>query len=471
MSKLTDQESFGVTTIPEESRTASPNTFFPVFLGANLSLSVMVFGWLAILYGLSWWQAVSAIVVGTFVASIFVSASSLLGWKTATNNSVSSGAFFGVRGRLVASFIGLLLCLQYVALTIWSGGETISAGWARLTNEDSSNVTLTLGYLVISVLIVLLAIVGYKLILMVNKVIVPAMLILITLSIFAFADSFDFNYAGTPDLYALEEFWPTWILAALTCGAAGPISYVTQTGDWSRYVSERSTTARGLVTKSFLSMFIGLTIPTIFGAYIGVVAFDENSFAAGYVMNSPNWLLVPLLLIAVIGSLGQGSINLYSMGLDLDAIAPKLSRSQSTYAVAAISTGLVFIGKFIYDAESAVTNSVLFLTCMATAWFAITFTGYIKVKGFFVKTDLQVFNQGLRGGKYWFKSGWNLNALIAWLVGTSVGVMGVSTEEYQGVLANFFNSIDISLPASAVSAVVVYLLLERIKPSSTHNQL
>ena len=88
----------------------------------------MVFGWLGILYGLSWWQSVSAILVGTLIAAAFVSASALLGWRAATNNSVSSGAFFGVRGRLIASFVGLLLCIQYVALTIWTGGEMISAG-------------------------------------------------------------------------------------------------------------------------------------------------------------------------------------------------------------------------------------------------------------------------------------------------------------------------------------------------------
>jgi purine-cytosine permease-like protein len=82
------------------------------------------------------------------------------------------------------------------------------------------------------------------------------------------------------------------------------------------------------------------------------------------------------LFIGFVGSLGQGSINLYSMGLDMDAILPKLSRLKSTFLVAAISTGLVFIGKFVYDAEVAVTNSVLFLTCLASAWIAISLYGY-----------------------------------------------------------------------------------------------
>jgi len=98
-------ESIGIDTVPDNQRTGKPRNIISVFVGSNLSLSVMVFGWLGILYGLSWWQSVSAILVGTFVAAAFVSASSLLGWRAATNNSVSSGAFFGVKGRLIASFV------------------------------------------------------------------------------------------------------------------------------------------------------------------------------------------------------------------------------------------------------------------------------------------------------------------------------------------------------------------------------
>jgi purine-cytosine permease-like protein len=155
-------ESIGVTTVPENQRTGKPRNIISVFVGSNLSLSVMVFGWLGILYGLSWWQSVSAIVVGTVLAAVFVSASSLLGWRAATNNSVSSGAFFGVKGRLIASFVGLLLCIQYVALTVWTGGEVLSAGWARLTGSDVSDSLTAIGYALIAISVVTFAVLGYS---------------------------------------------------------------------------------------------------------------------------------------------------------------------------------------------------------------------------------------------------------------------------------------------------------------------
>ncbi len=454
-------ESIGVDTVPDSQRTGKPRNIISVFVGSNLSLSVMVFGWLGILYGLSWWQSVSAILVGTLIAAAFVSTSALLGWRAATNNSVSSGAFFGVKGRLIASFVGLLLCIQYVALTVWTGGEIISAGWARLTDTEVSDLLIAIGYTVIAIAVVVFAVLGYSWILKLSKYVSYLMGALVVLTIIGLWSAFDPTYPGDPEVYALGSLWPTWFLTALTCGAAGPISYVTQTGDWSRYISESAHSAREIVKNTFVAMVVGLSIPTIFGAFVAVAAFDEESFAGGFVAGSPSWLLIPLLLIGFIGSLGQGSINLYSMGLDMDAIVPKLSRLQSTVLVAGISTGLVFIGKFIYDAEAAVTNSVLFLTSLASSWIVISLYGYYKNKGNFDKAALQVFNKRETGGKYWFTGGWNLKATFSWVVGSVVGILGISTVDYVGPIAAALGDVDVSVPGAVISALVVYALLER----------
>jgi purine-cytosine permease-like protein len=455
-------ETFGVDTIPESERIAKPASIIPIFLGSNMALSVMVFGWLAVLYGLSWWQSVSAILVGTIVAALFVSSSALLGWSGATNNSVASGAIFGVRGRLIASFVGLLLCIQYVALTVWTGGEIISSGWARITDSKVTDGLLVVGYLAIAIAIVAFAILGYKYLVKLNNVIVYLMYGLAVLSAIALSGSFDFNYAGTPDLYALGTFWPTWFLAVLTCGAAGPVSLVTQTGDWTRYVSG-SAKKLEVVRNSFIAMTFGLAVPTLFGAFIAVAAFDEESFVAGYVAGAPSWLLVPLLLIGFIGSLGQGSVNLYSMGLDMDAILPRLSRLKSTLLVSAIATGLVFIGKFAYDAEAAVTNACLFLTALGTAWIAIALFGYYRMGGSFHKEDLQVFNKRTQGGLYWYQAGWSIKATIAWVVASACGIMGISSVDYTGPIASALGGVDVSVIAPAVVGITIYWVLDRKK--------
>jgi purine-cytosine permease-like protein len=455
-------ETLGVDTIPTAERTAKASSIIPIFLGSSMSLSVMVFGWLSILYGLSWWQSVSAILIGTLVAALFVASSALLGWSGATNNSVASGAIFGVRGRLVASFVGLLLCIQYVALTVWTGGEIISAGWARLTDSKETDALLGSGYLIIAAAVVFFALFGYRYLVKLNNILVYAMYLLAVLSIIALSKNFDFNYAGDPELYALGTFWPTWILAVLTCGAAGPISLVTQTGDWSRYISE-STSRNEVVRNTFMAMFFGLSIPTLFGAFVAVAAFDEDSFVAGYVAGSPTWLLLPLLLIGFIGSLGQGSVNLYSMGLDMDAILPRLSRLQSTLLVSAIATALVFLGKFYYDAEAAVTNACLFLTALATAWIAIALFGFYRKGGVLNKEDLQVFNQRKEGGSYWYQAGWSMKATISWVIASATGILGISSVDYTGPIANMLGGVDVSVIAPAVVGIAIYWIWDSLE--------
>ena len=452
-------ETRGVDTVPDSERTAKPGSLIRVFLGANLSLSVMVFGWLAILYGLGFWEAVSAIVVGTLLGAAFVARTSLLGWKAATNNSVASGAYFGVRGRLVGSFVGLLITMQYIALTVWTGGEMATASLGKLLGFESSDLALSAGYALIALLIVVFAIIGYRFIVKLNSVIAPVMLVLMVLSVVALWPSFDPGYAGDPQLYALGSFWPTWLLAVITTGLAGPVSYVTQTGDWARYIS-RSHSEGEIVSKTFLAMVIGLSLPTVFGAFVATAAFDEFSFAAGYVAGSPVWLVVPLLLVAIVGSLGQGSINLYSMGLDLDAILPRLSRTKSTILVAVLSTTLVFVGKFVFDAEAAVTNSVLFLTALATAWASISMFMYWRTRGEFNQADLQVFNSGGSGGKYWYVSGWNFKAVIAWILGSGSGILAISSADYLGPISELFAGIDLSVPMAALVAIAVVTILD-----------
>jgi len=457
-------EQYGVDTIPESARTSSPRDVVAILLGGNMALSVGVFGWLSILYGLSWWASVSAIVAGTAVGALVVTPLALLGFRAATNNSVSSGAYFGVRGRLVASVIGLLLCLGYVALTIWTGGEALVAVADRLTGAETSALQNIVGYGVLALAVAIVAVFGYRWLLRVNTLIVVVVGIAMLLTVIGLAGKFDATYPGAPEAYALGSFWPTWLLAALTAGIAGPLSYVTQLGDWTRYISPRRHRPVALLVGMFTGLLIGLLIPTLWGAYVSSILFDENSFPAGLVAGVPSWLLVPVVLAALVGSVGQGAMNLYSMGLDLDAILPRLSRTQATAVVTVLATVLVFLGKFVWDAEVAVTAFVVFLTSLATPWAAVTLIGLWRTRGHFDQPDLQVFNQRRTGGRYWYTGGWNPAAVLAWLVGSVIGVLSNATASFTGPIANALGGVDASFVTSGLAAAAAYLILIAMRP-------
>jgi len=329
----------------------------------------------------------------------------------------------------------LLICLQYCALTIWTGGDSIAAGLARISGTESSSAITVAAYAVIALAIVTIAVYGFRWLLILNRWLPIAMAIVMLMVVATWWSFFDPTYPGVPEELALGDYNATWLLSAITAGAAGPISYVTLTGDWSRYISPAKHSPRAVAQFTFIGLFLGNVIPCLFGAFISVIAFDVDSFAGGFVAGAPSNLLIPIVALGLVGSLGQGGLNLYSMGLDLDAILPRLSRTQSTVLVAAMSVSLVFLGRFVFDLEAAVTNVALFLTSLASAWAAIALIGYVRHRGHFDRDDLQVFNRREKGGRYWFSGGWNVRATLAWVAGSVAGILGISTVDYVGPIA------------------------------------
>lgn len=154
------------------------------------------------------------------------------------------------------------------------------------------------------------------------------------------------------------------------------------------------------------------------------------------------------------------------MGLDLDAILPRWSRTRSTLTMAAVSTVLVLLGRFVFSAEAAVTTFVVVLTSLATPWAVVTMLGFLRVGGRFDTEALQVFNRRGSGGAYWFTRGWNPGAVLAWAAGSLVGVLSNSTEAYEGPVAAALGGVDVSFVTSGLVAAAVYLAVVRLQPAA-----
>lgn len=456
----------GVETLDDAERTSEPRDVALMLIGANMALSVAVFGWLPIAFGLGFWASLSATIIGTLAGAIFIAPLALVGHRAATNNSVASGAFFGVLGRLIGSVIGLLLCLGYTALTVWTGGEALVGGLSRLTGTEYGSGAAALAYGLIGLGVTVTAIFGYRLLLRLNSLLVVAVGIAFALGVFAYWKTFDASYGGTPDNLVLGSFWPTWLLAALTAGVSGPVSYATLLGDWTRYVRPGSSGIR-ILWVTCIGLIVGLLIPTLFGIVSAAATLGDpdRSYVAGLVLDAPAWYVPILLFTAIAGSFGQAGVNLYSMGLDMDAIFPRLTRLQSTALVALISTALVYLGAFVWNAQTAVTTFVLVLTSLAVPWASVSMVGFRFSRGQVDKNALQVFNRGSRGGRYWYWKGWNVNATTAWIAGSVIGVLANATDSYTGPIAEAVGGIDISVPLSAAIAAGLFFTLERISPS------
>ena len=269
----------------------------------------------------------------------------------------------------------------------------------------------------------------------------PVVGALLLLGVPAFAGDFD---GATGGEYALGGFWSTWTLA-LVVAAAGPISYAPSLGGDARVAAAAA-----------IGVFGGLAITTLFGAFTATpFAAPTDSYVLDLVAAAPAWYVLPILAIGLVGSVGQGSINLYATGLDMESLVPRLKRAQATLITTLAAAGLVFLGTFVLDAVDSITALSLVLNALAAPWVAVLLVGLVSSRGRYHPQDLQVFNEGRIGGRYWFTRGWNLHAIAAWAAGAAFGLLTVNTSLYAGPLSDLAGGVDMSLVGSALIATVI----------------
>jgi purine-cytosine permease-like protein len=448
-------EETGVDYIPEAARDSRPANLAAVFFGGNLAFSVIVFGWLPITFGLGWWSTVTASALGLALGTLVTAPLALLGPRTGTNNTVASGAHFGVTGRLIGSGLTLVFALAYAAIAVWTSGDALVASAHRLIGTPTGNAALAVGYALIAVEIAAVALYGHGTVVALQRVLVPLIGVLLLLGLVAFAGRFDAGYAGGD--YVLGGFWPTWMLA-ITVAAAGPLSYAPSLGDYSRRISRVRHGDGRVLLAAGAGIFLGLLATTLFGAFTAVaIGKLGDSYVADLVAAAPGWYVLPILVIGLAGGVGQGVLNLYASGLDLEALIPRLKRVHTTLITSVAAIVLLYIGTFALNAVDSITAMTLVLNGLAAPWVVINLVGLVMARrGRYDPDDLQVFNQGRRGGRYWFTGGWNLRAVAAWTAGSAFGLLAVDTSLYTGPLANLASGVDLSLAGSAAIAGIVY---------------
>lgn len=456
-------EQRGVDTVPDEERTSGPRDLVSILLGSNLALGVVIFGWLPVSFGLGFWPSVTSLVAGTVAGTLLTAPLALVSLRSATNLSTSSGAHFGVRGRLIGSVIGLLLSLGYTALTLWVGGDAVVGVLHRLVGLPAGGAAYAVVYALLAGATTLGAVYGYRVLLRLSKVLALGLTVLLAVGVVAYAGTFT-TAPPHGSSYLLGGFWQTWLLAAVSAGLSGPIAFITLLGDYSRYISPRRHSSRKVFGATCLGLVVGLLVPQLFGTFTALAVGAGSDYAGPLVAGAPFWYLAFLLLNASAGSVGNAGLMLYSMGLDLDAILPRATRTRATSVVAVVSTVLVYAGHFLWAAQDAMTSFVLLMTAVGTPWAVITVIGFVRCRGAYDPESLQVYNRGTRGGVYWYRAGWHVRAGAAWALGSVVGVLGVDTPFYQGPLLPLTGGIDLSFLLAAAVGGLTYLALTAREP-------
>jgi purine-cytosine permease-like protein len=474
---ITEVEIHGIEPIPDEDRTASALDLFRLeFGGANTFATVVLGAFPILLFGLSFWQGLLAVLIGVVVGGLILMPMALFAPLTGTNNAVSSGAHFGVVGRIVGSFLSLLTAITFFAISVYTSGDILVGALDELAGTGRPDWLLAIAYGFFALVVLVICLYGFQFMLAVNKVAVIAATLLYLLGGIAFAGDFDAGYAGTVGSES-SALVPALVGATLLV-MANPLSFGAFLGDWARYIPAH-TPRRKLLFAAFGAQ-VATIIPFTFGlATASIIAVKSPDFAAaanyagGLVDITPGWFLLPVCIIAVVGGLSTGTTSLYGTGLDFSSVFPFLSRFKSTVLIGTLSIGIIFLGRFALDFVQTISTFATLIIVCTTPWVVIMTIGFLTRRGHYLQDAVQVFNRGQRGGPYWFTGGVNYRSLSAWLPAAVIGLLFVNIPgQFEGPLRNVAEDagitrlagVDISLAVAIVLAGTLYVLLALLFP-------
>ncbi|MDT7666589.1 MAG: hypothetical protein QOD04_6145, partial [Pseudonocardiales bacterium] len=268
-------------------------------------------------------------------------------------------------------------------------------------------------YAVLGAVVIVVVVYGYQFMLLVNKLVVVANTVLMLLAVLAFAGAFSAAPAAGAGGYALGSFWPTFVLSALIV-MGNPVSFGAFLGDWSRYIPAATRPSRLLWAT--VSAQLATLVPFLFGVLTATLTVGRGDYVFTLIQLSPLWYAPLLMIVAFLGGLSTGITSLYGTGLDFSSVFPRLSRVAASLVVGAVAFVFILAGRLLFDLTASVNAFIGAIVICTTPWMAIMMIGYLVRRGDYFPADLQVFNEGRVGGRYWFSGGVNWRPMTAWIV-------------------------------------------------------
>jgi len=403
----------GTNVIAESERSGKASSLFWPWAGANVSLLALSYGSFFLGFGISFWQATFAAILGTALSFLLVGFSSLAGKKSNAPTMVLSRAVFGVKGNIVP---GLMSYLVFV------GWETVLVSLATLATgtifmrigEIDRNLAMVIGFIVAVSLTMYGGVLGHKVIMRLQKY-----LTLITSAATLIYIALTLDEVSWDKVSALPSGNSQAFIGALIFGITGiGLGWVNTAADYSRYLP-RTTSSKSVVGWTVLGASIVPIILVVYGAALSgsdpklseAIAMDPIGALTALL---PTWYLAFFALIAILGLVGGAILDLYSSGLTLLAIGIPVKRHIAALIDGAImlvgSIYLVWIAdNFFYPFQ----GFLITLGVPIATWSAIFVTDVLLRKRAYSEDDLYK-----ESGKY---GSWNKRSLSIMAVGTFIG--------------------------------------------------
>ena len=444
----------GIDYIPLSERRGRPSDLAWMWAGALFNVEYVVYGALIMSFGLRFWQAALVIVVGN-LSYLIAGLGSLQGPRAGTAAFTINRAPFGPNGARIIALFNWMTQVGYevegLALVVFAGLAIFNK--AGVGSSTGLKVALIIAAACVQLVLPLF---GHRAMLRVLRTLVmPFVILFVVLTVLSI---------GKVHLGAGHDAsWETMFAALAVILSAGGYGWPMNANDFSRYLppdaSPRrivwSVAAGGYIPSTLLSLLGAalFTIPAVAsgdGGAAATVAGLTHTFAA--------WFTWPYLLFVVVQLFAINSIDLYSSGLTLQAIIPRIKRWQCVLLDTAVAGALTAFTVFSSGFNTFVTDFVLFMLIWLAPWVAIYLIDYFIRRGRYDSRALL----DPRPGIYWRNGGLHWPGLVAMGVGMAAAASWLDAyPAWTSPLTNHTGGADFSVFMGALFGGVLYWLLAR----------
>ena len=434
--------------------------------------------------GVSPWLAIINVALGNLIILIPIQLNSHIGTKYGIPFPLFARLTFGTRGAQIPAVLRTITACGWTSVQAWVGGGAVAAmlGCLFPVFADAS-VTIGLpswggmqtvamgqfvGYTIFIIFIAWIAYNGMEQIKWIQNIGGPLLLaVMIALLIWAcsYAGDAGFSFGDVMNAKNNESLIQSngGFLVVYLSGLMGNIAFwatmALNIPDFSRYAKSQSAQFRG--------QLYGMPVPMAFCAFVGAFFAKATELVDGTAMFDPtgvfyyieNKLLVLIAAIGVIAATVTTCVaaNVVAPANGFSNLNPKKISYKKGVIIAIIIAYFILQAWWIYGSGSA------YFTWMNAYGTILAPVAAIFIADYFICKNKQIEMVSLfRGedGRYWYNSGFNYAAIIAWIVAFILPLLAYFN--IGGLLGAFLDAINtINYIWSFAVGFIVYVLLMR----------
>jgi nucleobase:cation symporter-1, NCS1 family len=358
----------GINVIGEDERKGRPRDLFWPWFASNISVLGISYGAFVLGFGVSFWQAAIAGVIGVVVSFLLCGFIALGGKRGSAPTMVLSRAAFGVRGNRLPALLSWMLTVGWETVLVVLATLATSTVFHRL-GWGGGTPTKVVALIVVSAITVAAGVIGFDLIMRVQALITVVAGLLTVVYIGLVADHVHWHVVS-----ALPSGSAQHVVGALVFVMTGfGLGWVNAAADYSRYLPRRSSSA-GVVGWTTFGAALGPVVLLVFGLLLAGSSPQLSAAMSADPIGAlttilPTWFLVPFAVVAVLGLIGGAVLDIYSSGLALLTAGLRIPRYLAAFVDGTIMVaGTVYVVFFSHNFIGPFQGFLITLGVPIAAW-------------------------------------------------------------------------------------------------------